>query len=92
MNFFSDILSSLFDRKLGLANRVEDDNKPIDDLCQALLSSSTRLARPSLRSNRLDSISAKKFTNFILQFSMAQGRSSVNERSSFGLSQSLAFQ
>ena len=39
MNFFSDILSSLFDRKLGLANRVEDDNKPIDDLCQALLSS-----------------------------------------------------
>ncbi|MDB4599794.1 malonyl-CoA decarboxylase [Alphaproteobacteria bacterium] len=39
MNFFADILSSLFDRKLGLANRVEDDNKPIDDLCQALLSS-----------------------------------------------------
>ena len=39
MNFFADILSSLFDRKLGLANRIEDDNKPIDDLCQALLSS-----------------------------------------------------
>ena len=39
MNFFADILSSLFDRKLGLASRVEDDNKPIDALCQALLSS-----------------------------------------------------
>ena len=39
MNFFADILSSLFDRKLGLANRIKDDNKPIDDLCQALLSS-----------------------------------------------------
>jgi len=38
VNFFADILSSLFDRKLGLANRIEDDNKPIDDLCQALLS------------------------------------------------------
>jgi hypothetical protein len=39
VNFFADILSSLFDRKLGLANRAEDDNKPIDALCQALLSS-----------------------------------------------------
>ena len=39
MSFFADILSSLFDRKLGLANRVEDDNKPIEELCQALLSS-----------------------------------------------------
>ena len=39
VSFFADILSSLFERKLGLVNRVEDDNKPIDGLCQALLSS-----------------------------------------------------
>ena len=39
MSFFADILSSLFERKLSLARRVEDDNKPIEELCRALLSS-----------------------------------------------------
>lgn len=39
MSFFADILSSLFERKLMLTRRVEDDNKPIEELCQALLSS-----------------------------------------------------
>ena len=39
MNFFADLLSSLFERKLSLTRRVEDDNKPIEELCKALLSS-----------------------------------------------------
>ena len=39
MSFFADILSSLFERKLSLTRRVEDDNKPIEELCKALLSS-----------------------------------------------------
>jgi len=54
VNFFADILSSLFDRKLGLANRVEDDNKPIDDLCQALLSSRGDVSGMSLAQLILD--------------------------------------
>ena len=54
MNFFSDILSSLFDRKLGLANRAEDDNKPIDALCQALLSSRGDVSGMSLAQLILD--------------------------------------
>ena len=54
MNFFADILSSLFDRKLGLANRVEDDNKPIDALCQALLSSRGDVSGMSLAQLILD--------------------------------------
>ena len=54
MNFFADILSSLFDRKLGLANRVADDNKPIDDLCQALLSSRGDVSGMSLAQLILD--------------------------------------
>ena len=54
MNFFADILSSLFDRKLGLTNRVEDDNKPIDDLCQALLSSRGDVSGMSLAQLILD--------------------------------------
>ena len=54
MTFFADILSSLFDRKLGLANRVEDDNKPIDDLCQALLSSRGDVSGMSLAQLILD--------------------------------------
>ena len=54
MNFFADILSSLFDRKLGLANRVEDDNKPIDDLCQELLSSRGDVSGMSLAQLILD--------------------------------------
>ena len=39
MSFFADILSSLFERKLTLAGRIKDDNKPIEELCDALLSS-----------------------------------------------------
>ncbi len=39
MSFFADILSSLFERKLMLTRGVEDDNKPIEELCRALLSS-----------------------------------------------------
>ena len=54
MSFFADILSSLFDRKLGLANRVEDDNKPIDALCQALLSSRGDVSGMSLAQLILD--------------------------------------
>ena len=54
MNFFADILSSLFDRKLGLASRVEDDNKPIDALCQALLSSRGDVSGMSLAQLILD--------------------------------------
>jgi len=54
VNFFADILSSLFDRKLGLANSVEDDNKPIDDLCQALLSSRGDVSGMSLAQLILD--------------------------------------
>jgi malonyl-CoA decarboxylase len=54
LSFFADILSSLFDRKLGLANRVEDDNKPIDDLCQALLSSRGDVSGMSLAQLILD--------------------------------------
>ena len=54
MSFFADILSSLFDRKLGIANRVEDDNKPIDALCQALLSSRGDVSGMSLAQLILD--------------------------------------
>lgn len=54
MSFFSDILSSLFDRKLGLVGRVEDDNKPIDELCQALLSSRGDVSGVSLAQLILD--------------------------------------
>ena len=54
MSFFADILASLFDRKLGLANRVEDDNKPIDALCQALLSSRGDVSGMSLAQLLLD--------------------------------------
>jgi malonyl-CoA decarboxylase len=54
VSFFADILSSLFDRKLGIANRVEDDNKPIDDLCQALLSSRGDVSGMSLAQLILD--------------------------------------
>ena len=54
MSFFADILSSLFDRKLGLANRIEDDNKPINDLCQALLSSRGDVSGMSLAQLILD--------------------------------------
>jgi malonyl-CoA decarboxylase len=54
VSFFADILSSLFDRKLGLANRVEDDNKPIDALCQALLSSRGDVSGMSLAQLILD--------------------------------------
>ena len=54
MSFFADILASLFDRKLGLANRVEDDNKPIDALCQALLSSRGDVSGMSLAQLILD--------------------------------------
>jgi malonyl-CoA decarboxylase len=54
VNFFADILSSLFDRKLGLANCIEDDNKPIDDLCQALLSSRGDVSGMSLAQLILD--------------------------------------
>jgi malonyl-CoA decarboxylase len=54
VNFFADILSSLFDRKLGLASRVEDDNKPIDALCQALLSSRGDVSGMSLAQLILD--------------------------------------
>ena len=39
MTFFADLLSSLFEKKLSLIRRVEDDNKPIEELCGALLSS-----------------------------------------------------
>ena len=39
MSFFADILSSLFEKKLSLTRRVEDDNKPVEELCEALLSS-----------------------------------------------------
>jgi malonyl-CoA decarboxylase len=54
VSFFADILSSLFERKLGLVNRVEDDNKPIDDLCQALLSSRGDVSGMSLAQLILD--------------------------------------
>jgi malonyl-CoA decarboxylase len=39
VSFFVDLLSSLFERKLSLTRRVKDDNKPIEELCRALLSS-----------------------------------------------------
>ena len=39
MSFFADILTSLFEKNLTLTRRVEDDNKPIEELCKALLSS-----------------------------------------------------
>ena len=54
VSFFADILSSLFERKLGLVNRVEDDNKPIDGLCQALLSSRGDVSGMSLAQLILD--------------------------------------
>ena len=58
MSFFSDILSSLFERKLGLVGRVEDDNKPIDELCQALLSSRGDVSGMSLAQLILDRYAA----------------------------------
>ena len=54
MSFFADIMSSLFDRKLGLAKRVQDDNKPIEALCQALLSSRGDVSGMSLAQLILD--------------------------------------
>ncbi|NBR40776.1 MAG: decarboxylase, partial [Alphaproteobacteria bacterium] len=54
MSFFADILSSLFDRKLGLASRAKDDNQPIDVLCQALLSSRGDVSGMSLAQLILD--------------------------------------
>ena len=40
MSFLSDILTSLFDRSPILGSAVTDDNKPIEELCRDLLSSS----------------------------------------------------
>ena len=54
MNFFADILSSLFERKLALTGRVKDDNKPIEELCQALLSSRGDVSGMSLAQLILD--------------------------------------
>jgi malonyl-CoA decarboxylase len=54
VNFFADILSSLFDRKLGLVSRAKDDNQPIDVLCQALLSSRGDVSGMSLAQLILD--------------------------------------
>ena len=54
MSFFADILSTLFDRKLGLAGRVKDDNKPINELCQALLSSRGEVSGMSIAQLILD--------------------------------------
>jgi len=54
VSFFADILSSLFDRKLGLASRAKDDNQPIDVLCQALLSSRGDVSGMSLAQLILD--------------------------------------
>ena len=54
MNLFADILSSLFERKLTLPGRVKDDNKPIEELCQALLSSRGDVSGMSLAQLILD--------------------------------------
>ena len=70
MNFFADILSSLFDRKLGLANRAEDDNKPIDALCQALLSSRGDVSGMSLAQLILDRYADLDDTGKLAWFSL----------------------
>ena len=54
MSFFADILSSLFERKLSLTRRVEDDNKPIEELCKALLSSRGDVSGMTLAQSILD--------------------------------------
>ena len=54
MSFFADILSSLFERKLSLTRRVEDDNKPIEELCTALLSSRGEVSGMTLAQLILD--------------------------------------
>ncbi len=54
MSFFADILSSLFERKLALIRRVEDDNKPIEGLCEALLSSRGEVSGMTLAQLILD--------------------------------------
>ena len=54
MSFFADILSSLFERKLTLTRRVEDDNKPIEELCEALLSSRGEVSGMTLAQLILD--------------------------------------
>ena len=54
MSFFADILSSLFERKLALTRRVEDDNKPIEELCEALLSSRGEVSGMTLAQLILD--------------------------------------
>ena len=54
MSFFADILSSLFERKLSLTRRVEDDNKSIEELCKALLSSRGDVSGMTLAQSILD--------------------------------------
>ena len=39
MSFFGGILSSLLERTPGILRRIQDDNQPIEILCQTLLSS-----------------------------------------------------
>ena len=70
VSFFSDILSSLFDRQLGLIRRVEDDNKPIDELCQALLSSRGDVSGMSLAQLILDRYTALDHEGKLAWFSL----------------------
>ena len=70
MSFFADILSSLFDRKLSIANRAEDDNKPIDDLCQELLSSRGYVSGMSLAQLILDRYADLDDDNKLAWFSL----------------------
>ncbi len=59
MSFFSDILTSLFDRAPILRGGVTDDNKPIDALCRELLSSRGEVSGMSLAKLVLD-----RYANF----------------------------
>lgn len=70
MNFFADILSSLFDRKLGLVSRAKDDNQPIDVLCQALLSSRGDVSGMSLAQLILDRYAALDDADKLAWFSL----------------------
>ena len=54
MNFFSDILTSLFERAPLLRGAMTDDDKPIEVLCRDLLSSRGEVSGMSLAQLVLD--------------------------------------
>ena len=70
MSFFSDILTSLFDRAPLLRGTMTDDDKPIDVLCRELLSSRGEVSGMSLAQLVLDRYQSFDDTEKLALFSL----------------------